>query len=261
MLKNLLLAAALIPILVSCQAMAPEKHALQGADDPAGGSFPSAREAPAAAADNPMEPRSDMDEMGDCELSLNITIGARLFYGETEGLVASTDAGDPTPLYRADASPFSGRFLMEAEILNVLFGPFPRWSQAAPGYARVIVTPPAGEGAYIDLKLPPEPVAGANVVLTGLNAPAGALVTIEYHHRFEDDPSEAADSCALAIVPPPDFSETPAPYTPDRRARFESARAEGQVHTAAVLRIVRVRADYFKEPEKPILRDLLKRTD
>jgi hypothetical protein len=241
--------------------MAPQTHALQGADDPAGDAFPSAHEAPAAAAENPMEPRSDMDEMGDCELPKIITVGARLFRGGMEGPAVSTDAGSPTPLYRTDATPFSGRFLLEAEILNAVFGPFPRWTQSTPGHARVIVTPPAGEASYFDLKLPPEPVAGANVVLPPLNAPAGALVTIDYHHQLEDDPSAAADSCALVIEPPPDRSETVAPYTPERRARFESARAEGHVHTAAVFRIVRVRAEYLRETERPVLRELLKRTD
>jgi hypothetical protein len=63
------------------------------------------------------------------------------------------------------------------------------------------------------------------------------------------------------LLPPPDLSETPSPYTPDRMARFEAARSEGRAHTAGVFRIVRVRADYFKEPERPAVRDLLKRTD
>jgi hypothetical protein len=135
---KLLLLAILIPALVSCRPMAPQTHALKDAD---GAADAVSMSEPEAAVDRPMEPRADWDDMGDCDVAEIFTTGARLAYGDLEGIFASTDPKNPTPLVRTGPSPLSGRFFLEAEIRSAVFGPFPRWSPTPQGFVRVVVAP------------------------------------------------------------------------------------------------------------------------
>jgi len=156
-----------------------------------------------------------------------------------------------------------------------------RWDDRAVGYVRAVITPNDASGSkYIDLKLiagaESEPsfaegpsdlhLGGYNLVLTGLPAPTGATIEMFYIHNIYKKALMASDplarnpwtDCNVVIGQPPDFSETPSPYTAEIQASFDTFRAEGKAHPAAAFKLNRTIPRMMTPRDNSPLQELLK---
>lgn len=244
---------------------------------PASGPLPSSAPiGPLAAADDPMGPRADKEGAGDCPIAYALTQAARLHYSDPEGSIAGTDKANPTPIDLDGQTALSAHFLLEA-----LLQSGDTWDDKPAGYVRAVITPADASGPkYVDIKLlsnygndpsflegPPDLHLGAyNLVLTNLPAPTGATIEFHYVHNIYKKALLANDpmagnpwaACNAVIGQPPDYSETPATYTPEAQSNFDAFRAQGKIHTAAVFKIVRSKEEMMIPRERPSIRDFMK---